>query len=215
MKISYWGNYKTIKNSKYIKDIVYFVFEENKCSEELINYANKNKIKYYIINSKKDMLDIIKKEELPDITIVGSFGKIFTREMIELLSMKIINIHPGILPNVKGRHPLPQTILNKEKEMGITAHVLNECIDSGKIVDLIKLNIDYKKSYKYNETKLLEKIPIIFDNVIDKFLNNNIDFSKEILSYGTYYPPLSYDMINKIININRLEELFIDEKSSD
>ena len=56
-------------------------------------------------------------------------NKLYTVAMYDL-NKKIINIHPGILSQYRGRHPLPQAILNHETYMGITAHVLNKKIDS-------------------------------------------------------------------------------------
>jgi hypothetical protein len=47
---------------------------------------------------------------------------------IDLVKLAI-NIHPAILPDYKGYHPLPYIIQNNEKEHGITAHILSENID--------------------------------------------------------------------------------------
>ncbi|QXM05178.1 formyltransferase family protein [Crassaminicella indica] len=214
MKIAYWGHYKQIIHSKNIRNIKYFVFENEKSPKELLEYARKNNVRYYLIKSKNDMLNILKDEEIPDLTIVGSFGKIFTPEMIEYVERKIINIHPGILPFYRGRHPLPQAILNKETEMGITAHVLNQEIDYGEIITLKKLKIDYSKSYKFNEQKLYNLVPDVFDETIKKYIKREIKFLVNKGKKGTYYKPLNKNLLRKVINSNILKELFYDEKNS-
>ena len=207
MKIAYWGHFPHILKSKYLNSISYFVFEPNKTPMDLINYVQNNGLNYYFVQNKSDITNIIRSHFKPDLTIVASFGLIFPLEAIEELDRKIINIHPGILPDCRGRHPLPQAILNREKEMGLTAHVLNEEIDSGQIISIKKTDIEYNYSYKYNEKKLLAFFPQIFDESIEKFANGEIDFSPKIINEGRYYKPLSKEVLNSIINSQRLEDL--------
>lgn len=207
LKIGYWGHFSSIVKADNINKVEYFVFEKDKCPNKLLNYVKKNDCKYYFIESKSDMWRILRKNVIPDLTIVGNFGFIFTKKMIELLKRRIINIHPGELPEYRGKHPLPQAILNGEEEMGITAHVLNEKIDFGCIIEKEKLKINYDESYKYNENRIFELVPDIFDNLINKFKKNKIKFKNQEMREGTYYEPLERNQLEKITNCNKLRRI--------
>ena len=207
MKIAYWGHFYPVINSKYTENIIYFVFEENKCPPRLLEYVKARNVKYHMISSRAEMLEIIESGPLVDLTVVGSFGRIFSSEMINKLNRKIINIHPGILPDYRGRHPLPQAILNREKEMGLVSHVLNEGIDAGKVIIQETARIDYKKSYKYNEDRLFNLCPTVLDKTVEKYLNGEINFHKAVENGGIYYKPLDKDSLQRITGCEVLEEL--------
>ena len=48
--------------------------------------------------------------------------------------IKIINIHPSLLPKFKGLNTFERIIQNNEKKTGCTVHFVNEKLDSGKII---------------------------------------------------------------------------------
>lgn len=71
--------------------------------------------------------------------------------------MKIYNFHPSYLPYYKGASPIQWQIKNRESEWGMSCHIMDIGIDTGKIVSRKKYSIDMEKTYetnwdKYNET---------------------------------------------------------------
>jgi methionyl-tRNA formyltransferase len=48
--------------------------------------------------------------------------------------LKMVNIHPALLPVGRGAWPMPVTILNGLKESGVTVHKLTEAYDEGDIL---------------------------------------------------------------------------------
>lgn len=206
--IGYWGHYENIIKTKIIKDISYFVFEEKKCPEKLMKFVVDNNKKYFIINSQSEMLKIIKENDIPEITLVGSFGIIFTEEMINSLNNQIINVHPGILPDYRGRHPLPQAIVNRERFMGISSHFLTKSIDEGRIIDMKITNIDYSNSYMDNINELYSFLPDLIDNTIDKYLKKDFPIMSNFNIKSKYYKPLSKEKIREIIDAQKLIDLF-------
>lgn len=69
-----------------------------------------------------------------DLFVSMSFDQIFKNEMINLPSLKTINCHAGKLPFYRGRNILNWALINDEKEFGITAHYMDEGIDTGDII---------------------------------------------------------------------------------
>lgn len=51
---------------------------------------------------------------------------------------KFINIHPSLLPQLRGKDPIPGALLFK-KDSGATCHLMDEGIDSGAIISQVKI----------------------------------------------------------------------------
>ena len=49
-----------------------------------------------------------------------------------------VNFHPGLLPDYRGAGAYSWSIINKEKETGVTLHEIDYNIDSGPIIDITK-----------------------------------------------------------------------------
>tara|TARA_B100001248_G_scaffold209252_1_gene163315 strand:+ start:21705 stop:22268 length:564 start_codon:yes stop_codon:yes gene_type:complete len=103
-----------------------------------INFAKKNSIPYFIIDTKKrnfenHILNIVKKYKITFICLAG-YMKILSKEFLIKYRKKIINIHPSLLPKFKGLNTFQRILKNKEKKTGCTVHYVNENLDSGTII---------------------------------------------------------------------------------
>lgn len=77
------------------------------------------------------------KEELPeipaDLYIVASFGKIIPKKILEIPKLGSLNVHPSLLPVLRGPAPIQGIILGKG-EPGVTIIRMDEKMDHGPIV---------------------------------------------------------------------------------
>jgi len=128
----------------------------NKKNSKLIPILKALKIPVFIIDSFEGLKE---KLETIDHKLIISMGflKIFPKEITD--NFNIINMHPSILPEYKGLNAFELSYKNK-KAMGITYHWVNEKLDSGEIIEQIKLNYNNCKNIetaklllKYNEYK--------------------------------------------------------------
>lgn len=55
-----------------------------------------------------------------DVGVVVSFGHLIPKRIIDLFPYGILNVHPSILPRWRGASPIIHTILNDDKETGIS-----------------------------------------------------------------------------------------------
>jgi methionyl-tRNA formyltransferase len=78
-------------------------------------------------------------DDLNDCNIIISvlFDKIFTKK--ELAGRKAYNFHPGILPQYKGVGTISWAIMNGESEIGVTIHKIDVGVDTGDIIDMVKV----------------------------------------------------------------------------
>jgi methionyl-tRNA formyltransferase len=70
----------------------------------------------------------------PDILVSFAYGRIFGPRFLALFPLGGINIHPSLLPRYRGPSPIPQAILARDRETGITIQRLAPEMDSGDIL---------------------------------------------------------------------------------
>lgn len=78
--------------------------------------------------------------------ILAGWLQLIPKYLIEAYPNKILNIHPALLPKfggkgMYGRHVHKAVFESKEKESGITIHLVNEAYDKGEILAQYKVDI--------------------------------------------------------------------------
>jgi len=151
------------KNGSNVLNLLYLGFPikaafTNRKDSDLLKILNELKIPTYI-NSKNIKKDLEKIDH--KLIVLLGYMKILDKEITD--NFNIINIHPSILPNYKGLNAFERSFYSK-KHTGITYHYINENLDSGEIIEKIKLdysglNLSQAKLYlKYNEYMHTPKI---------------------------------------------------------
>lgn len=69
----------------------------------------------------------------PDIIVVVAF-RILPKSIYSLASLGAFNIHGSLLPKYRGAAPINWAIINGESESGVTSFLLNDKVDTGKIL---------------------------------------------------------------------------------
>ena len=153
---------------------------------------------------------------LKKIDILISFRNyfIFKKKHLKRVKLLSVNFHPGP-PKYRGFGCANYAIYNREKFYVVTAHLMNEKIDNGKILNVIKFKIDkyitleklLKLTHKYQVLQIrnvLNKIQDInFDKKrIKKKFNNNYKWSSNL---GTKKKLDSFYEIKKGTNLNKLK----------
>lgn len=70
----------------------------------------------------------------PELLIVVYYGQILSQEILDLGNKGIINLHPSLLPKYRGPSPVITSILNGDKETGVTIMRVAKGIDAGNII---------------------------------------------------------------------------------
>lgn len=82
----------------------------------------------------------------PDIMVTCAFGQILSKEILEIAKHGVINVHASLLPKYRGSAPIQYSIINGDKETGVTVMQTDVGVDTGDILMQTKLDI------KDNET---------------------------------------------------------------
>lgn len=99
--------------------------------------ANLHKIRHV---SDSATLALMAEHDLDWLFIVG-WSQVAQRATLEIPRLGCIGIHPTLLPVGRGRAPIPWTILNGLEETGVTMFKLDEGVDSGPIVDQVRVSV--------------------------------------------------------------------------
>ena len=117
------------------------------------------------------------KLEIPDadVGVIAAYGKIIPVEIINLPRLGIVNIHPSLLPKYRGPTPIQTTILNGEKETGVTIIKIDEEVDHGDIISNFQFPISNEDNYKIIEAKSAKVGADLLIKILPDFLASKIE----------------------------------------
>ncbi len=90
-----------------------------------------------------------------DYAVVISFGMILPREVFEKWPGRWLNLHPSILPQYRGPSPMISALLDGAKQTGVTINDVVYEVDTGKIFDQTKFDIDQSDNLDSLEKKVI------------------------------------------------------------
>jgi len=123
----------------------------------------------------------------PDLFVVASYGKILPKEILEIPKHGTLNVHPSLLPKLRGASPIQSAILNNEKETGVTIMLMDENMDKGDIVAISNLKSQISNlTYKKLENELANLGGKLLIETIPKWLNNEIKPREQNHNQATY-----------------------------
>ena len=137
------------------------------------------------LNDNIEEYNFLKKMDA-DLAIVVAYGQIIPKKFLSLTKKGFINIHASILPKWRGAAPIQRSIMNLDKETGISIMKINEELDSGPISKIYKIELDQK----LNAMEVSEKLSLLAADKIldcvDDILDGKSKFTEQDHSKATY-----------------------------
>ena len=122
----------------------------------------------------------------PDLIVVVSYGQIIPKNLLKIPNKGFLNVHASLLPKWRGAAPIQRSIMNLDKETGISIMKINENLDEGPVCDQYSLKI----SDNINSEELSEKLSLLASekilDVLDNIYDDNIKFRDQDHSKATY-----------------------------
>jgi methionyl-tRNA formyltransferase len=78
----------------------------------------------------------------PDIGVVVAYGHILKAELLELPPRGMVNVHPSLLPALRGPAPVEWAVINGLTETGVTIMQLDAGMDTGPILHQIRDHLE-------------------------------------------------------------------------
>lgn len=82
----------------------------------------------------------------PDVIIVIAYGKILPKAILDIPKFGCLNVHGSLLPKYRGAAPIQYAIKNGDAVSGVTIMMLDEGMDTGKILKKAEIFLDPKET---------------------------------------------------------------------
>ena len=124
---------------------------------------------------KTDQILIELKKRKIDLIVLAGFLLLLPQKFIR--EFQVVNIHPALLPayggkGMYGAHVHQSVIANREKESGISVHLVDELYDHGKILFQARCSIDPLDTPDSLAAKIHQLEMEHFPKTIETFFNN-------------------------------------------
>jgi methionyl-tRNA formyltransferase len=96
-------------------------------------WAEKHGIPVYQPINLKDAYTELTKQPW-DLFIVAAYGKIIPEQILNIPKHKTLNVHPSLLPKLRGSAPIEHALLQNMKDTGVTIMRLDAEMDHGPII---------------------------------------------------------------------------------
>ena len=111
-----------------------------------------------------------------DFIVVAAYGQILPLEILN--HAPCINLHASILPQYRGASPIQQTLLNGDKQTGVTAMLMDEGLDTGDILKISTIDVDADE---------------MVESLFERLTNTASKLTLEVLRNFNSYTPIKQD----------------------
>ena len=156
--------------------------------------AKELKIKCYTPKKINDNIFInILKEEKADLFIVVAF-RFLPKEIFNIPRYGTVNLHASLLPEYRGAAPINRVLINGEQHTGITTFIINEKIDTGKIILQEKINISKNLTAAQLHNDMIDKGSLLISQTINGIKKNNLIYKTQDDKIASYAPKLNKEI---------------------
>lgn len=129
----------------------------------------------------------------PDLLLVGGFGIILKEPILTLPRLGCLNTHSALLPRHRGPNPFTAVILQNEAETGVTFHVMDPGIDTGDIVEQVRMPITDRMTAGqiYRDTSQLAGEHVV--RVLDRIEREGLHGTPQDAALATYQKKLTWE----------------------
>lgn len=128
------------------------------------------------------------RELAPDLLVTAAYGKILSKELLDIPSLGCINVHASLLPKYRGAAPINWSIINGEKLTGITTMFTDIGMDTGDI--LLKKQVEITDEMTAGELHdILSALgPDVLKDTLERLCNGTLQRIPQSSDDATYAP---------------------------
>jgi len=140
----------------------------------------------------------------PALGILAAYGQIIPVQTIKAFPRGIINIHPSLLPRLRGPTPVAQAIFNGQKTTGTTLFLLDEKIDHGPVIAQKKTAINPKDTRESLTERLFFLGSQLLEEKLLDFLTGKVNPKPQNHQRATFTKLLSRE--NGYIEVEKIKK---------
>lgn len=137
-------------------------------------------------NMKKENFEDILNSENPDLIVVVAYGKILPEYVLNFPKYGCINVHGSLLPKYRGAAPMQWSIIDGEKETGITTMYMEKGLDTGDMILKEVVPILDDDNFEMLHDKMAEVGGKVLVDTIELIKSGNTPREKQDDSLSTY-----------------------------
>lgn len=136
----------------------------------------------------------------PDFIVVVAYGQILKKEILDIPKYSCINVHASLLPKYRGAAPIHWSIVNGEKETGVTIMEMEEGLDTGDMILWKSIPIERDDDASIIHDELSELGGSLIIDALEGIRDGKLSKTKQDDSLSSYASMLSKE--TGIINWN-------------
>lgn len=129
-----------------------------------------------------------------DIFVVVAYGQILSQEILDIPKYGCINVHGSLLPKYRGAAPIQWSVINGEKETGVTIMYMVKALDSGDMILKRKMEITDDDTYETLHDRMAYVGADALIEAIELIEKGDVNAEKQEDSLATTAPMIKKDM---------------------
>lgn len=102
----------------------------------------------------------------PELIVVTAYGKILPKSLLDYPRYGCVNVHGSLLPEYRGAAPMQRAILEGKSETGITTMLMDEGLDTGKMLLQVRVPIEENDNFETIHDKMGEAgAPLLVETI--------------------------------------------------
>ena len=133
----------------------------------------------------KSEINFFKKIKV-DFVIVVAYGQIIPDNFLNIKNLNFLNIHASLLPRWRGAAPIQRSLMEMDRETGISIMKIVSKLDAGPFMLQEKINININDNFLTLSKKLSEIGSDLILKALNLFKKNKVNFIHQNEKYATY-----------------------------
>lgn len=129
-----------------------------------------------------------------DIFVVVAYGQILSQEILDIPKYGCINVHGSLLPKYRGAAPIQWSVINGEKETGVTIMYMVKALDSGDMILKRKMEITDDDTYETLHNRMAYVGADALIEAMELIEKGDVNAEKQEDSLATTAPMIKKDM---------------------
>ena len=122
----------------------------------------------------------------PELIVVTAYGKILPKSLLDYPRYGCVNVHGSLLPEYRGAAPMQRAILEGKKETGITTMLMDEGLDTGKMLLQARVPIAENDNFETVHDKMGEAGALLLVQTVEGIAAGTITPVAQDDSRATY-----------------------------
>ncbi|MFF2021947.1 methionyl-tRNA formyltransferase [Streptomyces sp. NPDC058171] len=142
-----------------------------------------------VIRNRPDDEELLQrlKEAEPDIIVANNWRTWIPPQVYALPRHGTLNVHDSLLPKYAGFSPLIWALINGEQEVGVTAHMMDETLDAGDIVDQRAVTVEPTDTATDLFHKTVDLIAPVTIGALDLIASGQTEFTRQDRSLASFF----------------------------